>query len=64
MKDKLVLFQYYFKTLDTRYNTKIFLKTIMLETWFCDNYNYHIIAERNKPLEMLVVQRDLERQAT
>ena len=40
------------------------MKTIMLETWFCDNYNYHIIDERNKPLEMLVIQRALKRLAT
>ena len=40
------------------------LKTLMLETWFRDNYNYHIIAERNKPLERQVVQRGLELLAT
>ena len=36
----------------------------MLEIWFCDNYNYHIIDERNKPLEMKVIHLGLELLAT
>ena len=60
MKDKLAHFQYYFKTIDTRNNTKIFLKTIVLETWSYDNYKYHIIDDRNKSLGILVVQLGFE----